>query len=207
MTATLSARPSRVFVPEEGARWLEGLKERLSYEAAIRGLRRGQAERMGEPSSALTFIAEILPDEGLDYILNIFPRNVQAIPATLYMGLFSSQSATTCPASTAVMATQTGVTELTNAGGYARAALAAATWPAGVISGSGLRTTLVAPGVSFAQSAGAFNATANGFFLATSAVIGAGIAICYANFSDGIGIAVNSAGFTIRVQNYLELDG
>jgi len=55
-------------------------------------------------------MAEIFPDEGLDLILSVITGNAAA-PANLYMGLFTSQTASTVPARGAVLATQTGVTE------------------------------------------------------------------------------------------------
>jgi hypothetical protein len=139
--------------------------------------------------------------------LNVFPRQTQALPATLNAGLFSSQTATTVPARSAVLATQTGVTELTSAGGYGRASITNATWPAPASSGSGMRTTVAANGVVFGESTAAFSAPVNGFFISPTAAIGAGIALFYSNFSDDTAITVNAAGFTIRLAPYIHFDG
>lgn len=148
--------------------------------------------------------AEIFPDEGLDYILNTFPRATQTVPTTLYMGLFSSQTAATVPANTAVLATATGVTELTSAGGYARTSIVNTLWGAPTTSGAGRRTTATAA-VTWADSTGAYSGTVNGFFIGTAAA--AGIAMFYANFSDTTAITVNAAGYSIRVTPFWHYDG
>jgi len=143
--------------------------------------------------------AESFPFEGLDVVLNTLVRKTgTTMPDPGYLGLFTSQLATTVPAQTAVLATPTGVTEATG-GGYARAAITGATWPAGATANvTGRRSTVVSPGVSFAESTGAYTVTnVNGFFLATA--VTAGVAIFYANFDSGVAIVVNQAGFTVRI--------
>ena len=58
-------------------------------------------------------MAERFPTEGLRWLFSVVPRNVVPGPSTLYLGLFTSQTATTVPAVDAVISTQTGVTEAT----------------------------------------------------------------------------------------------
>jgi hypothetical protein len=153
-------------------------------------------------------MAEIAPDEGIDYDLNTFPRATQSVPTTLYLGLFTSQTSTTVPSRDAVLASGTGTSapvEVTSSGAYARAAVANTNWPAPATSGSGRRTTIASPGISFTESTGAWSAAVNGFILATA--LTAGIALGYSNFSDGLAVTVNAAGFTIRVAPYWHYDG
>lgn len=148
-------------------------------------------------------MAEIFPDEGIDAILAIVPRGGATV-ANTYMGLFTSATASTVPARTAVMATQTGITEVASANAYARVAIAAASWGAPATNGSGRRTT--AAQVSMPASTGSWG-TVNGFFLASSATFSAGIAYYYANFDDTTAVNVNAAGFTIQITPFWHLDG
>lgn len=130
-------------------------------------------------------MAEIFPDEGLDYILGVIPKGATT-PATLYMGLFTSQTATTVPANTAVLATQTGMTEATGTG-YARQSIAAASWGAQGAATGGRKTT--AGQVTFpAVGAGGWG-TINGYFLATALTVGT--AVFYCNFDDNQSIATS----------------
>lgn len=151
-------------------------------------------------------MAEIFPSEGIDAILAIVPKGGTTV-ANTYMGLFTSQSASTVPSADSVLATGTGTAapaEVPNANAYARQTIAAASWGANATNGSGRRTT--AGQVSFAQSTGSWG-TVNGFFLASSATIGAGIAYYYANFSDATSVAVNASGYTLQVTPFWHLDG
>lgn len=152
-------------------------------------------------------MAELFPDEGLDYILGVFPRQTQSPPASLNAGFFSSQTASTVPGRTAVLSTATGVTELTSAGGYARANITNGQWQAPATNGSGRRTSIAANGVVFAESTGAYSATVNGFFISPASTIGAGVALFYANFDDTTAITVNAAGFTVRLAPFWQFDG
>jgi hypothetical protein len=106
-------------------------------------------------------VAEIFPNEGLTHLIEVIPRSntgTFAVPTALYMGLFSSQTASTVPSADATLTGSattpytTGtspVVELTSAGGYARAAIGTtaaalqAAWPAPVINGAGMRSTMV----------------------------------------------------------------
>lgn len=150
---------------------------------------------------------EIIPDEGLDYIINVLLKNGGS-PANLYLGLFESQTATTTPAANAVLATQTGVTE-SNFTSYARVAVAVADW--GTV-GAKTIWTQTTRGATAAQksfpAAGAAYATAiNGFFLATTPTRATGIAVAYSNFDDTTAIASLALGDIIRVTPTFGLAG
>lgn len=146
-------------------------------------------------------MAEIFVDEGLDYIMAIFPKNGTNI-ATLYMGLFTSQTATTVPARTATLADQgNSWTEVTGTG-YARISLAAASWGAQSTSGSGRKTTF--PQQTF-TAGGAWTA-ANGFFIATTAD-NTGKAIFFANFDSGVARTLQVNGDILKVTPSMEMDG
>lgn len=130
-------------------------------------------------------MAELFPDEGLDLILSYFPKGV-APPTTVYIGLFTSQTASTVPGTTAVLATSTGVTEAAGTS-YARQSIAAASWGAQAAGTGGRKST--AGQVTF-PAAGSAWGTVNGFFIADSA--SAGKAFFYANFDDGLAIIVGA---------------
>lgn len=138
----------------------------------------------------------IVPTEGLDYLVNILIKAGEP-PATLYLGLFTSQTATTCPAAGTVLANApTGVTEAAFTS-YVRVAVAAGDW--GTI-GDVLDDT--ARGAAAAQksfaAAGATSSTAiNGFFLATAS--DDGVAVLYSNFDDETAVASLALGDIIRV--------
>lgn len=127
-------------------------------------------------------MAERFPIEGLDYVMSVIPRG-GSTPATLWIGLFTSQTATTVPDADAVLATQTGVTEATGSG-YARQAISAASWEAPTTVGTGRRT--LGPAVTFPTVGVGGWGTINGFFLAAS--FDSGPAVFYANFDDGLAI-------------------
>lgn len=140
-------------------------------------------------------MAEVFPTEGLDYILGVIPKG-GTTPANLYMGLFTSQTASTVPAGTAVLSTYTGVTELTiGSNGYNRITLAAATWGALAAGASGRKTTY--PEVTFTCSTSAW-AAVNGFFIATASAHGSEVAIFYANFADTTAVTAQ-VGDSIKI--------
>jgi hypothetical protein len=142
-------------------------------------------------------MAEIVPDEGLDYILSIFPKNGSNI-ATTYLGLFTSQTASTVPASTMVLATPTGITEAAYTG-YARQSIAAAAWGA-----TGAKTMWSQTGrgstagqVSFPAATAAYATAINGFFLATASA--AGTCLFASNFDDTTAVASLAVNDVIKV--------
>jgi hypothetical protein len=146
-------------------------------------------------------VAEIIPTEGLDYVLNIFPRNGTNL-ATSYLCLFTGLTASTVPAQTAVLATY-GAAAFGEAAftSYARQSIAAASWAApGAGSGNaaGGRQSAAAQ-VSF-PAAGAAYATAITFFGLSSVLAhGAEIGLFYADFDDTTAISSMSLGDIIKV--------
>lgn len=180
-----------IVVPDEGRDYVE--RRRFDELRALRG---GRLPIMGA--------AELFPDEGLDFLIGVAPRKTNTFPDPAFLFLFTSQTASTVPARGAVLATATGVTEVSG-GGYARASIAASNWPAPATSGSGRRSTVADPGISFAESTGAFSNPVNGFGLATAST--AGVAIFYANFDQLAAVTVNAAGYTIRVPPFVHFDG
>lgn len=180
--------------PDEGR---EHIARHVAKEAQVRSLR-----DYGIP--ALAGGAESFPFEGLDVVLNTVLRKTGTqFPDPGYLFLFTSQTPTTVPAQTAVLATPTGVTEATG-GGYGRASIAGSNWPAGATADTtGRRSTVATPGISFAESSGAYSVTnVNGFGLATAS--SAGVALFYANPDSGAAIVVNQAGFIVRVPPYAQ---
>lgn len=129
-------------------------------------------------------MAAIVTDEGLDYIINAILRG-GTVDTTLFVGLFTSQTATTVPARTATGgAVPSGWAEMTaSSGTYTRQAIASGVggdWGAPATNGSGRRSTLSAA-EQFTGFVGA--AAANGFFIATNSASGAGdVILLFANF-------------------------
>lgn len=149
-------------------------------------------------------MAEIFPDEGLDYILAIFPKNGSNI-ATLYIGLFTSQTASTVPTRDATGgATPSGWTEASGTS-YARQSIAAASWGANADNGNGRKTT--AGQVTFPAAGAGGWGTCNGFFIATAASSQAGDTIIYfANFDDTTAITVNEND-VVKITPAMQFDG
>ena len=146
-------------------------------------------------------MAEIVPNEGLDYWLNIMLK-AGTPPANTYLLLWEGATASTTPAATAVLATQTGVTE-TNFGGYLRQAIPAADWsaPAGGTSiwGDATVRSCLATQESFPAATGAYATAINGFGLGTTTGRATGIGLLYSNFDDTTAVASLGIGDVIRV--------
>lgn len=145
-------------------------------------------------------MAEIFPDEGLNAILAIFPKNGAGL-ANLYIGFFTSQTASTVPGASAVLSTNTGVTEASGTS-YARTAVAAAAWGANAAGSPDGRKTTASATATPAVGAGGWG-TLNGFFLASTLTAGTGVAIYYSNFASGLAIPT-SVGDVITVTPYIE---
>ncbi len=134
-------------------------------------------------------MANIYVDQGLDAILGVFPKN-GANFSTLYMGLFTSQTATTVPARS------------TN---YARQAVSAGDWSAPTNDSTGRKIT--ASQVTYPAAGSGGWGTVNGFFLATQSAAGGGDKIVYfANFDDDTAVAIN-AGDILKVTPSVTLLG
>ena len=151
-------------------------------------------------------MAEIVPDEGLDYMLGVLLAGATQ-DTTLFVGLFTSQSPTTVPARGATGgASPSGWTEMVASSGvYARIAIATSDWGAPTTSGSGRRRTLTAA-KQFTGFVGA--AAANGFFLSTNSASGAGDTIlCFANFDRGVARTFATLADVENLTPRLQLDG
>jgi hypothetical protein len=149
-------------------------------------------------------MAEIFVDEGIDKIMGIFPKNGTNL-ATLYIGLFTSQTASTCPARTATGgAVPVGWVEALGVS-YARQALAAATWGAAGTNGNGRKITY--PEITFPTVGAGGWGTVNGFFIATLSASGVGDTVIYfANFDDVTANTLN-VGDVQKVTPSMQFDG
>lgn len=151
-------------------------------------------------------MAEIIPDEGLDYMLGVLFKGA-TVDTSLYLGLFTSQTATTVPARTATGgASPSGWTEMSASGGsYARIALATSDWGAAATNGNGRKISLSAA-KTFTGFVGA--APANGFFIATNSASGAGdTVLLFANFDSGVARTVATVSDQLAVTPSAQLDG
>src|SRR5215207_4264704 len=103
-------------------------------------------------------MAEIWPDEGLDLVLNIFPKGGTNLTTT-YLALFTSFTASTVGTSGQAADTYTEP----NFGAYARQSIAAASWGA-IAAGTGGRKTTAAQ-VTFPTASSNASAACNGWWL------------------------------------------
>lgn len=149
-------------------------------------------------------MANIYVDQGLDAILDVFPKN-GANFGTLYLGLFTSQSETTVPARSATSgAVPSGWTEASGMG-YARQVVAAGDWGAPITDSTGRKVT--ATQVTYPAAGSGGWGTVNGFFLATQSASGASDKIIYfANFDDETAVTVN-AGDILKITASMTLLG
>lgn len=153
--------------------------------------------------------ASIFPQEGLDLLLEMQPRNTQAKVDPTFLGLFTGATATTVPAFTTVLnGNPAAVTEVAASNAYARVQVdGAATvqeWGAIANGGAANSRRTTASQQSFPESTGSWG-TVNGFFNATVSGQGLGKAFYYANFSDDQPVVINSAGYTLRITPYWEI--
>lgn len=151
-------------------------------------------------------MAEIFTDEGLDYLLGIAFKG-GTVDTTLFVGLFTSQTATTVPARTATGgASPSGWTEMTaSSGSYARIAIATSDWGAASTNGSGRKIALSAA-KTFTGMVGA--AAANGFFVATNSASGAGdTTIFFSNFNSGVARTLATTSDQLQITPSAQLDG
>ena len=151
-------------------------------------------------------MAEIFPDEGLDYIINTILKGGTQ-DTTLYMGLFTSQTASTVPARTATGgATPSGWTEMSaSSGTYARIAISTSDWGSISTNGSGRKVSL-SSGKTFTGFVGA--AAANGFFIATNSASGAGdTVLLFSNFDAATARTFASTSDSDTVTPTVQFDG
>lgn len=148
-------------------------------------------------------MAEIFPDEGLDYLLGIAFK-AGTVDTTLFIGLFTSQTATTVPARTATGgASPSGWTEAAYTS-YVRIAVATGGWGAASTNGNGRK---IAGTQATFPTVGATGATVNGFFIATNSAAGAGDTVLFfANFDSGVA-RVLVTGDIEKVTPSVQFDG
>lgn len=148
---------------------------------------------------------EICPDEGLDYMLGLIFKGTSQ-PANFYLGLFTSQTASTTPASTMVLATPTGITEAAYTG-YTRVAVAQGDWGSASAQTIWSQTTraLAAAQKSFPAATASYPTAINGFFLATAST--AGVCLYASNFDDTTAIATMAIGDIIKITTKFGLGG
>lgn len=143
---------------------------------------------------------EIFVNEGLAYLLGIVPKGGSS-PTTLYLGLFTSQTASTTPAATAVLgASPSGITEAAYPG-YTRVAVASTDWGS-VTSGDTVWgqtgvSSVTASQKSFPACTGTSSTPITGFFLASAST--QGTLIYASNFDDTTAIASLSLGDIVKV--------
>lgn len=130
-------------------------------------------------------MAEIFPDEGLDLILNIFPRGGTNLTTT-YLALFTSFTATT------VGSNSQGADLYTEPdfGSYSRQSLAAAAWGS-VAAGTGGRKTTAAQ-VTFPTATSNASTTIKGFWLANQLSASGDVCVFAANFDDSTAVQINT---------------
>jgi len=140
-------------------------------------------------------MAEIIPNEGLDLMLAIFPKNGTNL-ATSYVGLITG----TLPTATAVLSTYTGVTEATTISNYARQSHAAAGWGSVGARTIWSQSTRGVPGtqVTFPTPASAFATPITGFLVCDALAHGSEKAIFYSDFVEG-NIASLAIGDIVKV--------
>lgn len=150
-------------------------------------------------------MAEIFPDEGLDYALSVL-FDAGAQDTTFFVGLFTSQTPSTVPARTAVGgAAPSGWTEMTaSSGTYARQPITSGAWGAPSTVGNGRKIT--SEQETFTGFVGA--AAANGFFIATLVASGAGDTILYfANFDSGVARTFATISDQLLLTPSVQFDG
>lgn len=150
-------------------------------------------------------MAETFTDEGLDYQLGITFK-AGTVDTTLYLGLFTSQTASTVPARTATGgASPSGFTEMSaSSGTYARIAIATSDWGSASTNGSGRRIQL-SSAKTFTGFVGA--AAANGFFIATNSASGVGdTTLFFANFDNGVARTFASTSDQLQLTAYVQFD-
>lgn len=129
-------------------------------------------------------MAEIWPDEGLDLVLGIFPKN-GTNAATTYIGLFTAFTASTVGTAGQTRSAYTQV----SGGAYAHQSIAASSWGSAA-AGSGGRQ-VVAGQVTF-PTATAVWGTVNGFMLLNTSTAAAGSVYMACNFDDTTAVTINT---------------
>jgi hypothetical protein len=130
-------------------------------------------------------MAEIFPDEGLDLILNIFPRGGTNLTTT-HLALFTAFTGSTVGTSSQGADTYTEP----DFGSYARQSVAAAAWGSLAAGTGGRRTT--AAQVTFPTATSNASTTVKGFWLANQLSAAGDTCIFAANFDDATPVQINT---------------
>jgi hypothetical protein len=152
-------------------------------------------------------MGDIFPDEGLDYLLSIVPKN-GASPSNLFMGLYTAAGGTSVPASNATLAGLAGAgtvgfaevsatlwttyTRQTHVSGSWGAQGASVVWTTTGRIVTGGQLTFPAPSAPYAPAL-----PIAGFFLSNNYTTG--VACYYSNFSDTNPIASLAIGDLVKV--------
>jgi hypothetical protein len=128
------------------------------------------------PERWVEFMAQMMPDEGLDIALGQFPKDTAKYTSPLHLKLFKSQTASTVITHAQALA---NITESTYTN-YAEQNLAAATWGAIAERPTNLGRQTTYPQVTF-PTVGATGDTVNGFYITNNANT---IVVGQANFDD-----------------------
>lgn len=131
-------------------------------------------------------MAEIFPDEGLDIILEIFPRGGTNLTTT-YLALTTSFTASTVGTAGQVANDYAEP----NFGAYARQAIVSGSWGS-LAAGTGGRKTTAAQ-VTFPTATSNSSSATNGFWLANQLSASGDKVIYAANFDDTTAVTVNSS--------------
>ncbi len=126
-------------------------------------------------------MAEMMPDEGLDYVLGIWPKG-GTYTSPMKLRLFTSQTATTVITHAQ---TVSNITETTYTN-YAAQNLASATWGANAERPTNLGRQTTYSQITF-PTVGASGATINGFYIGDNAGT---LCVGQANFDDGSAVAL-----------------
>lgn len=131
-------------------------------------------------------MAEIAPDEGLDIILEVFPRGGTNLTTT-YLALFTSFTASTV--GTAGQGADAYVEP--DFGSYARQAIVSGSWGA-VGAGTGGRKTTAAQ-VTFPTATSNSTSASNGFWLANQLSASGDKCVFASSFDDTTAVTINSS--------------
>lgn len=156
-------------------------------------------------------MADLFPDEGLDALLAIVPKQ-GTTPTQMFVGLYTAQGGTSIPSNQATLAVAGNVSSqgckevsVTQWSTYLRITFPSGSWGAQssstVWSTSGRIVTGSVPAV-FPAPTGTYNPSPDsiaGFFLANASFAFSGIAYYYSNFADTSLIASLSVGDVVKV--------
>jgi hypothetical protein len=127
---------------------------------------------------------EIFPNEGLDLLLGIVPKNGTNLSNT-FLALFTAYTASTVGSSTSVADSYTEP----SGGAYARATIASGSWGAAATTQSGRGVTSAQ--ITFATATASWG-TVNGFWIANQASASGDTCILAANFDDTTAVTINT---------------